>query len=185
MFDVVVLAVIGILALSGLWKGLVRQVVGLLGLVLGFTVAMKFYALFATRFLPGFRPATGNLIGFLIILVGCMIAASLVGWIIGKVLSAAGLGAMNRIAGGLVGAAKGYFAVAAVTMMLIAFLPTNSPVLRDSRSIGYIEPMARVISKLAPKSIRAKYEEKADKLRRSSAQRKTRAKCHASPEYWA
>ena len=43
MFDIIVLAVIGILTIIGLWKGVVKQLFGLLGVVAGYLLAMRFY----------------------------------------------------------------------------------------------------------------------------------------------
>lgn len=87
-------------------------------------------------------------------------------------MSSAGLGILNRIGGGLLGGVKGYFIVAVVTMLLIALLPASSGVLKGSRTMKYIKPMAGMISKAAPGSIRIKYEEKEAKMGRSSGKRK-------------
>ena len=43
VFDIGVLAVVVILTLTGLWKGMVRQLFGLGGLVAGYVLAMKYY----------------------------------------------------------------------------------------------------------------------------------------------
>jgi membrane protein required for colicin V production len=172
MFDVIVLAVVGVSTVLGLWKGLVRQVLGLAGVVGGYVIAMKFYAPLAAKFLPRFLPVTGHVISFLAIFIACIIAASIVGWIIGRLVNTAGLGMLNRIAGGLLGGAKGCLIVAVVTMMLVAFLPPHSGVLKGSRTMRYIRPMASMISKVAPKVIKTKYDEKTAKMGRLSDERK-------------
>ena len=41
-FDIIVLAVVVILTLTGLWKGMVRQLFGLGGIVAGYVLAMKY-----------------------------------------------------------------------------------------------------------------------------------------------
>jgi uncharacterized membrane protein required for colicin V production len=40
-FDIIVFAVVGILTIIGLWKGFVRQLFGLLGVVAGYMLAMS------------------------------------------------------------------------------------------------------------------------------------------------
>lgn len=163
MFDLIVLVVIVLLILRGLWKGLIRQVVGLAGVVTGYMIAMHFYGPFASRYLKGFTPATGHIIAFLGVFIGCIIAASIVGWIIGRLMNVAGLGILNRIGGAVLGGAKGCFILGVAVMTLIAFLPSDSSVFKGSRTIKYIQPMAGLISGVAPKSIKTRYDQKTGK----------------------
>ncbi len=160
MFDIIVLALVGILTLFGLWKGLVRQVVGLAGVAAGYLIAMKFHGPLAARFLTGFRPAMGSVIGFLVIFIACIIAASIIGWIAGVLIGTAGLGILNRVGGGILGGAKGCLIVSVVVMMLIAFLPPNSSFFKGSGTMKYIRPIAGMVSRFAPKNIRMRYEER-------------------------
>jgi membrane protein required for colicin V production len=171
MFDVIVLAVVGVSTLLGLWKGLVRQVVGLAGVVGGYVLAMKFYGPLAAKFLAGFRPATGSVISFLAIFIACIIAASIIGWIADKLMGSAGLGVLNRVGGGILGGAKGCLIVSVAVMMLIAFLPPNG-VFKGSGTMKYIQPVTDMVSRFAPKSIRTRYDEKAAKMGRLSDGRK-------------
>jgi membrane protein required for colicin V production len=172
MFDIIVLALVGVLILRGLLKGLARQIAGLAGIAAGYVVAMKFYLPLATKFLTGFRPATSHVVSFLAIFIACIVAASIIGSIVGRLMSAAGLGILNRIGGGLLGGIKGCLIVAVVTMMLIAFEPPGSGVLKGSRTMKYIRPMAGMVSKVAPQSVRTKYEEKVAKRGHVSDKRK-------------
>ena len=164
MFDIVVLVVVGVPALLGLWKGLARQAAGLAGVAAGYVIAVKFYGPLSAKFLTGFRPATGNVISFLAIFVACIIAASIIGRISGKLMGNAGLGIVNRVGGGLLGGAKGYLVVSVAVMMMIAFMPANAGVFKSSGTMKYIRPVAGLMSRLAPKSIRTRYEEKAARM---------------------
>lgn len=163
MFDIIALAVAGLSVLLGLWKGLIRQVVGLAGVMAGYMIAMHFYESVAARYLKGFTPATGHIIAFLCIFIACIIAASIVGWVVGRVMNIAGLGILNRIGGAVLGGAKGCFILAIAVMMLVAFLPRENGVFKSSRTIRYIQPMAQLISTVAPKNIKTKYDQKTGK----------------------
>jgi membrane protein required for colicin V production len=163
-FDIIVLAVVGLSILCGIWKGLLRQVVGLIGVAAGYMIAMHLYGAFAAKFLRGFSPTTGHIIAFVSIFIACIIAASIIGWMIGSLMSITGLGILNRIGGALLGGAKGCFILAAVVMMLTAFLPPDSGVFEGSRTVRYIQPMAGVISTIAPKSIKTKYDQKTARM---------------------
>lgn len=160
MFDIIVIVVVLLLIVRGIWKGLVRQVVGLVGVAAGWIIAMKYSGAVTAKYLAGFSPAVGQIIGFLAVFLGCIIAASIVGWIIGKMMDAAGLGVLNRIAGALAGGLKGYLAIAAVTLVLIAFLSSDNRFLAGSRTMQYIRPATDRIAKYAPNYIRRKYEER-------------------------
>ena len=161
MFDIAVLAVVAVLTLLGLWKGLVRQIVGLAGVAAGYVIATKFYGPLAAKFLTGFRPATGRVISFLAIFIACIIAASIIGWIAEKLMNTAGLGVLNRIGGGILGGVKGYLIVSVVVMMMVSFLPLHSGVFKGSRTMKYIQPMAGMVSRLAPeRSVRGMRKER-------------------------
>lgn len=173
IFDIIVLGVIGVLALRGLWKGLARQAVGLAGVAAGYVIAMRFYRPLASKFLTDFRPAMGNVISFFAIFIACIITASIIGWIAGRLMSTAGLGILNRIGGGILGGAKGCLIVSVAVMMLIAFMPPHSSVFKGSGTMKYIQPIAGMVSRLAPKNIRTRYEEKAARMGRLPDGRRT------------
>ncbi len=161
MFDTIVLAVLAVWILLGLWKGLVKQVVGLAGLVAAYVAAVKFSGPLAGKFLTGFGATAGHVISFFAVFIACIVAASIVGSVIGRLVSRAGLGVLNRVGGGALGGLKACFALAVATMLLIAYLPPGSRVLKDSRTVRYIRPMADLVSRSAPDRIRTKYEENA------------------------
>lgn len=173
-FDIVVLVVVGLSILRGSWKGLGRQIVGLAGVAAGYVAAMHFYGSFTATFLRGFSPAVGHIIAFLVIFIACMIAASIIGWLVGKLMNVTGIGALNRIGGALLGVVKGCFIVSAAVMMLIVFLPLENRLLRGSRTITYIEPMAGLLSTFAPKGFKATYDKKVSKIGSVSGKEKER-----------
>lgn len=164
LFDIIVVVVVGLSILRGSWKGLVRQIVGLAGVAAGYVAAMHFYGSFTPRFLKGFSPPVGHIIAFLGIFVACMIAASILGWLVGKLMSVPDSGAFNRISGALLGAVKGCFIVSAAAMMLIVYLAPENRLLRGSRTIRYIQPMAELLSTLAPKGFKTTYDKKASRM---------------------
>lgn len=159
MFDIVAIVVVALFFLRGMWKGLVRQVVGFLGVIVGYMLAMRFSGPIAIKYFSGFTPATGHIIGFLIVFVVCIMAASLIASLIARLITVTGLGALNRIGGAILGGAKGCFIVAVVTMILIAFSGPEGSVLKGSRTLHYIRPMADMVSGFAPESVKRKYDE--------------------------
>lgn len=171
MFDIVVVAFVAALAFLGLLKGFVKQVIGLVGVVAGYMVAIRFSGPLADKYLAGFLPVTRHVIGFLAVFLACVIAASITGWIAGRKKRGAGLRVVNRIGGGLLGGAKGYFVVAVAAVFMIAFLPRSSRVFQGSRTMKYIQPAAGVISTFAPRSIKAKYDDRAARMGRGAGRK--------------
>jgi membrane protein required for colicin V production len=157
ILDIIIIAIVALFILRGLWKGLVRQIIGIAGAVVAVIVAIKFSGVMAAKFLTGFQPSTGYIIMFLAILVACMIAASLIAALIGKLTSAVGLGIPNRIAGGILGGLKGYFLMAAIVLILIAFLPPKNHILTGSSTLKYVRPMSDMMNNFAPNAIASRF----------------------------
>jgi membrane protein required for colicin V production len=158
MFDIFALVVFAWFVFRGFWKGLVRQVVGFLGVIVGYMLAMRFYPSVTATFFSGFSPATGQIIGFLVVFVLCIIVASIISSLIARVVTATGLGGLNRIAGLFVGGAKGCFIVAVVTMMVIAFAGVDGRILQGSWTLRYVRPLSDAVVGFAPEGIRHRYD---------------------------
>ena len=163
-FDIVVVAVVGGLTVLGLWKGLVKQLVALAGVVAGYMIAMRFYGP-VSGFLTSFRPGTAKVISFVIIFVACILCAHLLGYAAGKLLGISGLGFLNRVGGGLVGFVKGCVIVSLVVFIWIAFLPENNNLFKGSSTIRYILPAVEVMKNTTPADLKARYNEKVKKLK--------------------
>jgi membrane protein required for colicin V production len=159
MLDIIVLAVVGVLTLIGLWKGMVRQFFGLLGLIAGYVLAMRFYQP-GSKFLMTLHPTTARAISFIAIFLGCILVAHLIGWAVGRIFAVSKLGFLNRIGGGVLGFLKGCVLVSVAVVVLTAFLPADSSLFRESSTIRYILPVAMALTKVTRGDIAARYYEK-------------------------
>jgi membrane protein required for colicin V production len=92
--------------------------------------------------------------------------------VVGKLFGISGLGFLNRIGGGLVGFLKGCVIVSLVVMVLIAFLPANSSLFKGSSTIKYILPVVGVMKNISPADIKARYNEKVEKVKSIWSKRK-------------
>jgi membrane protein required for colicin V production len=161
LFDIIVTVIIVLTTLRGLWRGFVRQVVGVAGAVAGYVLAAHYSGLLAAKYLAGFSPSTRHILGFLIIFIACLIASSIVASLLAKILNIAGLGIFNRIGGALMGGAKGCFAIAAVVLVLVAYLPSSTGFTKESRTIKYIRPISDAMSRYAPETLKRRYDQRA------------------------
>ena len=110
-------------------------------------------------------PNTGylNILSFLIIFCVVFLIISILGVIINYLLKLALLGWLDRFSGALFGALKGLLIVSVLLIVLTAFLPKGSPVIKDSLLSPHItlisEKMAKVVSKDMRHAFKAKIAE--------------------------
>ncbi len=151
LFDVLVLVVLVASTLVGLLRGLVREVLSLLGWVAAFFVANR-YADWMASMLPAVVPG-GTLrlaAGFLILFIATLILAALINTAIAQLLRASGLVLADRGFGAIFGLLRGVLIVlTAVILAGLTALP-RQPFWRDSISAPLAESAVRSIKPLLP-----------------------------------
>ena len=171
MFDIIVLAVIGIFTIIGLFNGMVKQLFGLAGVVAGYMLAMRYYEL-CSKYLTSFHPGTAKAISFIAIFLACIVVAHIIGWVVGRFFTISGLGFFNRIGGGLLGFLKGYLIVCVMVIVLTLFFAVNSGLFKKSHTIKYILPVTSMLKKVTREDIKAKYNEMVGKEKAVAPKRK-------------
>ncbi len=165
-FDIFLVIVIGYCLIRGIFRGLIKEVSGIVGVVAGFWGAYTYYPRVAG--LLGdliSEPAYRNIIGFLLIFCAVLILVSIVGVVIKYLMRIAFLGWVDRICGGLFGLLKGVLIGAVVLMTLTAFLPKGAPVVRDSLLAPRITAISATLARITPKDLRAEFRDKLSELR--------------------
>lgn len=170
-FDIIVYAVIAIFTFFGLWKGMARQIFGLVGAIAGYVLAMRFYEP-CSRFVTGFHPGSARAISFIAIFLACVIIAHVLGWAVGRLFVHAGLGFLNRIGGGVLGFLKGGILIVVAVMVLTVFFPAERGLFRKSSTIKYILPAVAALKKVTRGDIMDKYNEKVGKEKPASPRRR-------------
>lgn len=115
ILDIILLVLLVIAAIIGWRKGIIVQACGIAGLVLGIMFAMRFSR--SVGIWLGLSDAAAAVIGFIIILVVCIIVLALVGYLFKKIFRLTGFGILDRIGGALLGAVK----AALLTGILMGF----------------------------------------------------------------
>jgi len=131
-FDI---AVIIALILSGLWsfcRGLIRELLSLLGLVAASVLAIRGYATVANVLAPFIaqewvRQAIGFALIFLVVMAIAMVCSTLLRLIIRTV----GLSVLDRLLGGLFGLAKVVLVASVLLIMASKFFPSETDQLKD------------------------------------------------------
>ena len=171
MFDIIVLAVIGIPTIIGLFNGTLKQLFGIAGIVAGYMLAMRYYQI-CSRYLTSFRPATAKVISFFFIFLACIVVVHIIGWVIGRFFAISRLGFLNRIGGGILGFVKGYLVVCVMIIVVTTFFAGHSGFFKKSHTIKYILPVTSMLKKITREDIKARYNEKIGKEKPASPKQK-------------
>lgn len=114
-------AVFGVLAASvvwGAWRGLVREVISILGWVIAFLAANLFAGPLGEampRAIP--TPELRVAAAFVAVFIGALVVTSLIALLLSKIVKAVGLGGLDRLLGALFGVARGLLIVLAAALL--------------------------------------------------------------------
>ncbi len=169
LFDVIVLSLVVILGLKGLFRGLTKELFGLIGIVGGVFIASRLAKTtgeIVNGIIPVDNESTILLIGFIVTLVLFWIIAYILGMVLEKVFSASGLGVFDRLLGFLFGAGKIFllFSIIAYATSQVKMINDNiQPKLQDSIVFPLLSATGSYIIKLDTSNLQAKVTDKFDK----------------------
>ena len=143
MIDLVLLAVIGVSALLGLFKGLVRIVIGTVSWLLSAWAAFQFGEQAAQWLAGGQAPSPLQYLGgYLLVFIGVMVAVALLGLLVRGLVEVTHLSALDRLAGFLVGALRGAV-LATLLVLVLGFTPLASEAgWQQSQVVPVLSPLA-------------------------------------------
>ena len=160
-FDILIIVILGYSLVRGLFRGLVKEMSSIIGVLGGFYAAYTYYMVLA-GLLSGLIHDTAylNILSFLIIFCGVLIIVGVLGVIIKYLLNIAFLGWVDRFGGVVFGVLKGILIVSILFITLTAFLPKGTAFIKNSELAPHVswisEKMANVISKEMKQDFKAK-----------------------------
>jgi len=166
LLDIIVLMVICVMTFYGVWKGFIKQVLSIVGIIAGYIVATSYYAQLAAFIKLG-DPTLSKIISFMILFLACVIVFSVLAVILNKVFKLPGLGIINTVLGGATGFLKGFLIVAVVVIILVALLSAENPLLKKSVTVPYILKGLMAAGQAVPADLRAQCQKKIDSLTKS------------------
>ncbi len=153
LFDYVVLFILAASVLLSLLRGLVREILSLLSWVVAFVIANAYGAALAAL-LPAVIPgeAVRMMVAFVALFIGVRILMGLLSKVIGALVSATGLGLVDRGLGSVFGLGRGLVIVlAAVILCSMTALP-QQPFWKEAQLSGAAEQGARLVKPLLPEA---------------------------------
>jgi len=166
-FDIFVVIVLAYGLIRGIFRGLIKELSAIVGVLAGFWAAYSYYSQFG-RLLARWvsQPAYLNILSFMVIFCLVLIAVSIVGVVIKYLLRVAFLGGVDRFCGALFGLLKGVLISAVVLMTLTAFLPKGAPLVRDSILAPHVATISEALARITEKDLKAQFDSKAAALRK-------------------
>ncbi len=146
--DIGILVIIGLSAFNGLKQGLIKAVLSFAGLIIGVTLASRFYGTVAALLAFLSQGTIANVAAFVLILAVIFIAASILAALLTKVASAILLGWLNRLGGALFGFLMGAISVGAILAIWLKFLGQNDIITRSLLAGILLDKMPLVLNLL-------------------------------------
>jgi membrane protein required for colicin V production len=157
-FDIVIIVILSFCLIRGIFRGLVKEVSAIIGVLAGFYAAYTYYvqtAKYLSRWISNVSYC--NILSFLIIFCGVLIIVNILGIIIKYILKIASMGWIDRISGAGFGIIKAVLIVSILLIMLTAFLPKGSPIIRNSMFAPYITMVSERLAKVIPPSMKDQF----------------------------
>ncbi len=131
--DYGVLGVVVASLIWGAWRGLVREIISILGWIIAFLAANLFAGPLGETMPESIpSPELRVLVAFLVVFVGALAVAALLGLVLSKFVHAMGLGGLDRTLGSLFGIARGALIVIAFALLAGLTALPQQPLWRDS-----------------------------------------------------
>ena len=163
-FDIFIIIVLGYSTIRGLFRGLVKEVSSIIGVLGGFYAAYSYYPMVAKLFSRLIIDSSHlNILSFLIIFCSVLIIISILGVVIKYLLNVAFFGWADRICGVGFGLIKGVLIVTVLFIILTTFLAKGAPLIKKSVLAPHViwisEKMVNVVSKETRKDFFGKLDE--------------------------
>ncbi len=151
LFDYAVLAISGFSLLLGVLRGLSREVMALVAWAAAFIVAGAFAADVAPLLARQIADEGSRALAAVVLLFfGTLIVMSVIALLVSRLIKSAGLGAEDRVLGGIFGLARGLLVV--LTLVLLAgftALP-RQPLWKDAMLAAPLEKLADIAKQWLP-----------------------------------
>jgi len=167
-FDIVIVTIIGYCLIRGIFRGIIKELSSIIGVLGGFYAAYTYYmdvAKLLSRWIS-YTPFL-NILSFMIIFCGIFLIISILGVLVKYMLRIAFLGLVDRICGAGFGIVKGGLIVSVLLIMLTAFLPKGSPVIKDSLLSPYVTKVSENMAKVVSKDMKRKFLYKIAEIKKS------------------
>jgi len=152
--DIVILVAIAIPTVIGLRVGIIKAALSLAGVIAGIILAGFYYIPLSER-LSFISPASvAKIVAFAIILIGVIIIAAVLAWLLRRVTSIMMLGGVDRVGGAILGFVLGALFCGALLSAYINFFDKAPPITESHLATTLLDGFSLVLA-LLPEPIRS------------------------------
>jgi len=153
-FDYTVIAIVILSALLGYWRGLVYEILSLVGWVVAGIVA-RLFAAKAAPYMPAAlgAEAVRTAAAFTLLFIGTLIIGGIVAWMLSKLFKWVGLGWLDSLLGVVFGVLRGVLVVLALVLLAGLTGFPKEPFWRDAALSKPLEKVALAAKDLLPENV--------------------------------
>ena len=167
-FDILIVVIFGFCLIRGFFRGFIKEVSSIIGVLGGFYAAYTYYMEFA-------RPLSGwisdksylYIFSFLIVFCGVFFIISIIGVVIKYILNIAFWGWVDRICGAGFGIIKSVLIASILLIALTAFLPKGAPIVKDSMLSPHVSFISEKMAEAIPKDMKHQFVSKIEELKKA------------------
>ncbi len=149
--DYILITIVGLSMVLSLWRGFVREIISLTGLVAAFLIASRLSGRtgdFLSQWIT--NPTGADVAGFALVFVIVMILVGLVGAIIRRLVDLAALTATDRTLGVFFGAARGMLLIALCFLVYTSYTRPDASWLKKSQLAPYAIELGDMLGGMIP-----------------------------------
>jgi membrane protein required for colicin V production len=170
-FDAIILSITIILAIKGFFNGIIKEISGLIGIVLGVYLGSTYYKeageyINSSIFkIP--NESAINVVGFVAVFVLSWLIIVVIGMMLAKIVKIAQLGILDRIGGVIFSAGKFFVIVAVIVTMLSKIEAMHQQIekwSKNSLTYPYLLETGNFLIKIKPEDVKEKVNSVKDNL---------------------
>jgi membrane protein required for colicin V production len=166
-FDILILTILAFGLIRGVFRGLIREISAIVGVLGGFYAAYSYYPQVSKLLSPWIsEPAYLNILSYLILFSTVVIVINILAVVIKYLLNIAYLGWADRFCGALFGMLKGGLVICVVFIALTAFLPKGAALIKKSTLAPHVASASEIMVKVIPNDMKQQFVSKIKDLKK-------------------
>jgi membrane protein required for colicin V production len=161
--DLILLVILGLTVLFGVMKGFVRQIIGILSVIVGLILAVNYYPFVSDFFSQWISSSTlSNFVAFITVFIAVLCMGGILSFLFSKVIRGP-LKFVNNALGGGLGLLKGLLICGVIVFAMLVF-PFKEDALKQSFLAPYCVRVTKAVIYLIPDDLKVKFNEAYDDI---------------------
>lgn len=167
-FDIIVVIILGYTLIRGLFRGIIKELAAIVGVLAGFYAAYNYHSAIArllSTWIADFPYL--KILSFFIVFCAIFFIISILGLIIKYLLNIAFLGWLDRLCGAVFGVIKGTLIVSVLFILITTFLPREPDLIRKSQLSPYVAAVSEMMIDFSSEKMKKGFSSKMEEVKKS------------------